>query len=209
MGNEWEVDETAEALMENNIIQKILIVGIYNTPERMEEYTPTKDSKGRGGKGPEYAQFIVKELKPFIDSTFKTLKNKQNTAVMGSSLGGLISLYIGWKYSNIFGMTGAVSPSIWWNNRNLLNEIKKSSFDTNCKIWMCMGTKEGNETTSSGIKTSLQNTRDMAVILKEKGFISGKNFAYFEAKNEGHNENAWKKRLHIPLKFFFKTNINK
>ena len=97
VGKDWRVDETVMKLIKQKKIKEIIVVGIYNSPDRLDEYSWSE-------KGQNYLKFIVTELKPFIDSVYKTLSDKENTAIMGSSMGGLISFYAGWHYPDVFSM---------------------------------------------------------------------------------------------------------
>ncbi len=100
---EWGVDEAAEELITSGVIEPLIIVGIYNAGEkRLEEYTHVRNRKGQGGRARRHAQFVVEELKPFIDSTYRTLSDPANTGLGGSSLGGLVTLYMGLHYPRGF-----------------------------------------------------------------------------------------------------------
>src|SRR6266853_977770 len=119
-GQEWRVDETAETLISVGKIEPLIIVGIYNTgKDRINEYTPAADEKYKGGKADLYGRMLVEELKPFIDSTYRTLQGPRRTGLGGSSLGGLVSLYLGLKYPNVFGLLAVVSPSVWFANHHI------------------------------------------------------------------------------------------
>ena len=93
----------------------MIVVGIYNTPDRLKEYGNTK-------KGDLYLKFICDELKPFIDINFKTLPDRNDTAMLGSSMGGLISFIAGWKHSNVFSMAGCMSSSFYSNDEKVNSE---------------------------------------------------------------------------------------
>src|SRR5262245_13166693 len=94
-GAAWEADKTAARLMRGKRIRPLIQVGICNTDDRLDEYGPWRDrSEKAGGRGKRYARFLVEEVKPFIDRTYRTLRDREWTGVAGSSLGGLISLYI-------------------------------------------------------------------------------------------------------------------
>ncbi|HJZ83033.1 MAG TPA: alpha/beta hydrolase-fold protein, partial [Pyrinomonadaceae bacterium] len=99
-GQEWRVDEVAQSLIAASRIEPLIIVGIYNAGrERVNEYTPAQDAKYKaGGKADLYGRFLVEEVKPFIDRTYRTMPDSKHTGLGGSSLGGLISLYLGLKY---------------------------------------------------------------------------------------------------------------
>lgn len=113
---EWEVDETLNALHAANR-EVPIVVGIDNGgAHRIAEYTPWVHPTYGGGDGELYAQFIVETLKPYIDSNYRTLPQREHTGVMGSSLGGLISHYIGLQYQDVFSKAGVFSPSFWFSD---------------------------------------------------------------------------------------------
>ena len=123
-GRTWCAHHTADRLTREHLIEPIILVGINNTGHsRMEEYTPSKDWRYGGGKGPLYARLLVHELKPLIDSEFRTRTGPADTGLAGSSLGGLISLSTGLDYPQIYGKLGVLSPSVWWNRREILTRI--------------------------------------------------------------------------------------
>lgn len=198
-GREWQVDENAERLSKSGQIQELIIVGIYNTRARIDEYTwypMDLDGQMAGGNGANYAKFLVKELKPLIDRTYRTNPGREHTAVMGSSLGGLISFYIGLHYSHVFSKIGMMSPSTWWKDKIIMNDVK--SLPQNLKVWVDIGTKEGRKP-----ELAVQNTKDFVKKLEEKGYQHFKNLAFHIAPGAGHNEKAWSERVEHPLRFFF------
>lgn len=200
-GQEWHVDETAQALIVAGKIAPLIIVGIYNTGgNRINEYTPIADAKYKGGQADLYGRMLVEELKPFIDATYRTLTDAPHTGLGGSSLGGLVSLYLGLKYPQVFGRLAVVSPSVWFANHHILRyveAIKKPML----RIWLDMGTRE-----SRAAKEAEQTVAD-ARLLKEmlirKGWKPGKDLSYFEAEGAEHNERAWAARVERILEFLF------
>lgn len=194
-GVDWGVDEACARLYKTGAIKEIIVVAVYNNAARMDEYTPFKDEKHGGGRGDKYIEFLTEELMPHINSHYRTLDGAENTAVGGSSLGGLISLYAGVRRADKFGKIIVMSPSIWWANGEIINYIKKTKIDTaKTAIWMDMGGAEGDE----GIKY----TRLMNEVLKDK-FDGAKNYSYKEFDGAPHNETAWSARIEHPLIFIF------
>ena len=126
LGNEWGLDETAEQLISGGQIEPLIIVGVYNTGmKRIGEYTPVRDRRGRGGQARRYGKLIVDDLKPFIDQRYRTYQDQTSTGLGGSSLGGLVTLYLGLEYPNVFGKLVVMSPSVWWANRDILRRVIK------------------------------------------------------------------------------------
>lgn len=204
-GIEWGADETAQRLIKAGKMQPLIIVAVANTPARMDEYTPVRSpSYPTSGQGKFYGRFLVEELKPFIDKTYRTLSDKKNTAIAGSSLGGLISLYFAAEFPKVFGRCAAISPSIWWENRWILTYLEKhSALLKNTFFWIDAGTREGSST--EGMLENLGNIRDLRKLLIRCGLKPGVGLGYMEAESALHNESAWAARLKDVLPFLFPT----
>jgi predicted alpha/beta superfamily hydrolase len=200
-GNEWHADETAEDLIRHGEMQPVIMVGIYNTgPNRIDEYTPTVDIHGHsGGKARLYAAMIVSELKPFIDAEYRTLDDAPNTAMGGSSLGGLVTLYVGLRHPEIFGKLAVLSPSVWWNRGVILRMIRDMPVpEPRPVVWVDIGTAEGRFP-----HRILRDTRHLRELLCRKGWREGYDLAYVEDYGALHNEAAWGRRLQHILRFLF------
>lgn len=202
-GKEWRVDETAQSLITAGKIEPLIIVGIYNTgKDRINEYTPTADEKYKmGGKADLYGRMLVEELKPFIDATYRTRKDAKHTGLGGSSLGGIVSMYLALKYSDVFGRVAAVSPSVWFANQQIVHYAEALKKKPKTRIWLDMGTKEGS--TAKDAQQAVTGARLLKDTLRKKGWKPGKDFSYFEAEGAEHNETAWAERVEPILRFLF------
>jgi len=96
-----------------------------------------------GGRADRYAKFLIDELKPFVDREYRTQSEAWRTGIGGSSLGGLVSIYVGLKFSHIFGKIAALSPSVWWNQRVILRFAAAAPVEPRPRIWLDIGTREG------------------------------------------------------------------
>lgn len=203
-GQEWRVDETAQQLIVAGKVEPLIIVGIYNTRDRVNEYTAAQDPKYKmGGKADLYGRMIVEELKPFIDSNYRTRKGAKHTGLGGASLGGLASLYLALKYSQVFGRAAAVSPSVWFANQQIVNYVAALPKPVKVRIWLDMGTKEGRDSQDlAGAQKAVADVRLLREALIKKGW-KAENFRYFEAEGAEHNEKAWAARLPEILTFLF------
>jgi alpha-glucosidase len=136
---EWNIDETLDS-----IAAKVIVIGIEHGGEkRIEELTPFKHNKYGGGKADDYLDFIVNTVKPRVDSSYRTKTNPKNTAIMGSSLGGLVSFYAAVKYPEVFGKVGCFSPSFWFGRNEMLELLNKTNtFET--KVYFLCGDNEGD-----------------------------------------------------------------
>lgn len=196
-GQEWGIDETAQQLIVAGEVEPLVIVGIYNTGEhRVEEYTPSVDPRlKKGGQADLYGRLLVEELKPFIDSRYRTMTGPERTGLGGSSLGGLVSLCLALKYPAVFGKLMIMSPSVWWDGGIMLDRIRALPVKPSTRIWLDIGTKEG--------KNTIRNMREFRDTLTAKGWRLGDDLSYFEARNEQHNELAWGRRVGNALRFLF------
>lgn len=206
IGIEWGADETADRLIRAGRIPPIIIVGIANTPDRMGEYTPWVDeSRNSGGKGDAYARFLIDEVKPFIDQSYRTKSDRMNTAVAGSSLGGLISLHLALTHPEVFSKCAAISPSLMWADGRMLREIEaKPSSLKGVRLWFDMGTREGRQIESFNSATKW--TRQLATALEKGGLKPDVDYRYLEVEGGEHNEAVWAARLDQILVFLFSQN---
>ena len=195
-GMDWKVGETADYAIGLGVVEPLIIVGIYNAGEhRIREYTPTRVPRLGGGRADRYAKFLIEEVKPFIDYEYRTLLDFTATGLGGSSLGGLVSLYVGLKYAHIFGRLAALSPSVWWNQRVMLRFAATAQVEPRPVIWLDIGTREGPQ-----ILRDVENFRD---VLLKKGWELGRDLHYQSVEGAEHNEAAWSQRVGPVLEFLF------
>lgn len=195
---EWCIDETLNALYKKTG-ESFIVVGIENGGEkRIEEYTPWQHQKYGGGKGAMYINFLVDELKPFIDNNYRTKIDAKNTAIIGSSLGGLISFYGGLKYPEVFGKIGALSTSFWFS-KEVFDFAKENGNQKNTKLYFLVGGKEGD--------SMVPDTENMAKILKDVGFK--KEYLKTKIVPEGqHTEAFWKAEFLEVITFLYNLETN-
>jgi len=200
-GNDWRADITADDLIDRGSIPPLIIVGIYNTGvRRISEYTPTRDPRSKkGGKAARYAQMLARELKPFIDTAYRTAKSASSTGVGGSSLGALTALHAGLCYPGVFGRLALISPSVWWDTHAVLQIIGSFASPSRPRIWLDIGSDEG-----SNPGRVVEETRMLRTALLEKGWTEDKNLRYQEFPGAGHNEFAWADRLGLVLEYLYK-----
>lgn len=195
-GSTWRVGNTADEAIAAGRVDPLVIVGVANTgTERMAEYTPTADTRLGGGKGRLYARMLVEELLPRLRSDYRLLSGPDCTGVAGSSLGGLLSLAIGLRYSSQFGRIGALSPSIWWDDRALLRDVRSLDDHLPLRIWLDIGTAEGLR--------HLRDTDLLAHLLEARGWREGEDLLYQRIAGGVHSETAWAARFADVLQFLF------
>ena len=194
-GQDWHVGHTADHCIHAGTVAPLIIVGMYNTKARIREYTPTHVPKLGGGRADRYAKFLIEEVKPFVDREYRTLSGSQHTGIGGSSLGGLVSLYLGLKHSRIFGKIAALSPSVWWNQQVIHRFAEAAVAEPRPRIWLDIGTREGPR-----IVPQVEKFRD---VLLEKGWHAEHDLHYERVEGAEHNEAAWAQRVAPFLQFLY------
>ncbi len=190
---EWGIDETLSELYAKQQF-KLIVIGIDNGQEtRMNEYSPWDNSKFGKGEGQAYMEFVVQTLKPYIDSHFRTLVAKENTVIMGSSMGGLISHFAGLTYPDVFGKIGVFSPSFWYA-KSCFELAKTNSKGQNAKMYFLVGNKEGSKMVS--------NMKKMIKTMEESGFEKDKIKSKI-VRGAEHNEQFWREEFSEAVLWLF------
>ena len=191
-GQHWRLQEAADAAIGERTASAMIIVGVDHAGVgRADEYTPTRDPRHKsGGRAADYGRMLLEELKPVIDERFRT--DPEETAIGGSSLGGLVSLYLALKYPDVFRRAAVMSPSVWWNNRVVLGDVDSAT--ARPRIWLDIGGREGLE--------ALADARMLRDRLTAKGWGEG-TLRYYEDRRGDHSERAWDRRVRKALEFLF------
>jgi enterochelin esterase-like enzyme len=188
---EWRMDETADSLMRAGKTEEFIIVAIDNTKDRWVEYSGTPE-------GMAYINFIVHNLKPFIDKNYRTKSDKNNTAAIGSSMGGLISFYMVWLHPEVFSKAACLSSGFAYDDGHIVDVVAASSKKIpGTNLYLDCGDQELD-------KFFLMDNDRMKVLLDKKH--PEVKLMYRIYKGDAHNEYAWAKRLATPLTFLFGKN---
>ena len=197
-GRTWQVGEHADTEIIAGRVEPLIIVGLHNSGERrLAEYTHTPDWKMGGGEAEAYGKLLLRELMPFIDGTYRTRKDVANTGMGGSSLGGLVTLYLGLKYAETFGKLAALSPSIWWNHKSIVGYVNEAAQRRHLRprIWLDVGDAEGKRTLADA---ELLHRRLLA-----NGWLDGQQLHFERVPGGTHDETAWSRRVAPMLRFLF------
>ncbi len=202
MGQSWHAGRTAAALVRAGEIEPPILVGIYNSGfARMDEYAPTRGefsgwdgercrSRGRART---YARFVVNEVKPFIDERYPTLAGPAHTAIVGSSMGGLVALYGALWHPRVLGAAGVLSPSAWWDDLAPVKFVGALKSKPAVRLWLDTGTAE----------PGWEGTRLLRDALTVRGWREGGDLHYLEVEGAAHNEAAWAARTRPLLQWLF------
>jgi len=203
----WELERGLARLADRGI--EAIVVGVHNTPARLAEYSPFPDLRHGGGEADAYLAFLADTLKPRVDRLFRTRPERESTSILGSSMGGLASVYAYFRYPRAFGNAGVMSPSIWFGQGRVIDFIREARTPRG-RIYLDVGTNEGAGT--------LRDARRLGRLLVRKGFrrhrvvkFPGSRRAaerptlkYLEQPGGRHAESNWAERLPGALEFLLR-----
>ncbi|CAN5382773.1 hypothetical protein BH09BAC3_BH09BAC3_13930 [soil metagenome] len=189
---EWGIDESLNELSQSMDLN-IIVVGIDNGQDkRMNELSPWENQKFGKAEGAEYIEFIVKQVKPFIDSTYRTLSDRENTAIIGSSMGGLISHYAIYKYQDVFSKAGIFSASYWYSDE-VYSFTKDNPVPSDSRLYLIVGKNEGAMVDES------EKMYDQIVAQEHPK----ENVMLVVDADGEHNEASWRRQFTPAIKWLF------
>lgn len=195
---EWEVDESLNTLFENGD-QGVIVIGIDNGGgHRIDEYSPWVNNQYGGGEGDEYVDFIVETLKPYVDGNFRTKSDRNNTGIMGSSLGGLISFYAAVEHQDVFSKAGIFSPSFWFSDQ-VYTHVQTTGKQYDMKFYLLGGEQES--------ASLVQELEAMETTLHNAGFGSEEVLVVTHPDGQ-HSEWYWRREFPDAYAWLFSENVN-
>jgi len=191
-GIAWDCQDTVDRLVVEGFMEELIIIGVDNTAERIDEYTYSYDpTVGEGGKGDLYLDFLEEVVIPKMEDVYR-IDSVSNLGILGSSLGGLISCYAGWTRSSIYRTAGCMSSSFWWNSCDFLNVILKKPIPKSVYIYLDSGNAgEDND--------DEQQTIDVRNQMEVLGFTLNTTLWYYLDNGGMHNEYYWGRRFWVPM----------
>jgi predicted alpha/beta superfamily hydrolase len=200
-GVEWRLDEAAQRLIGDQQIRPVIIVGIYNTPDRTPEFTPPP-----AGRADKYADFIVEEVKPFIDKVYRTQPDRGNTAIGGSSMGGMVSLWTAKEHPQTFSHVAVLTPFLRVEGKPLTDLLgSDASWLKGMRVWIDMSPSPkkyypGDDPTG--------DARAFVKVLDGAGLKKDVDYKYVELDEGEHTEASWQTRADQVLMFLYGTNAS-
>jgi predicted alpha/beta superfamily hydrolase len=197
-GRTWQVQEQADAAIEAGEVEPLIIAGIYNTGDRrLAEYTPDRNWQMGGGEAANYGLLLTRELLPWIAERYRVRPEREATALGGSSLGGLVTLYLGLRHAEVFGKLAVLSPSVWWNHKSILGYLNERApgIWEKPRMWLDVGDREGRRT--------LDNVEQLYRRLIANGWKPGETLHLERVEGGTHDEASWAARVGPMLRFLF------
>lgn len=210
IGVDWGLDEAVTQLAAEGRLREAIVVGIWNTPKRFAEYMPAKAitesglprdwpdmawMSGHKIDSDDYLRFLVEELKPHVDANYRTRPGREDTAIMGSSMGALISLYAVTEYPEVFGAAGCVSMH-WPLGDGIVAEYLARHLPARGRNRFYFD--HGTATLDAGYAPY---QRRVDAMLRASGWREGRDFLTYADIGAAHDERAWRARLAVPLEF--------
>ncbi len=193
-GRTWRVAETADELIDAGRIPPLLIVGVDHAgPDRVREYTPTPGRDCLGGSADRHARFLVHMLPPFLRKTHGVTREAAGVGLGGLSLGGLATLFVASAEPGQFGRLLAMSPSIWWDRRAILRQLRQYPLADDTRVWLDAGAREGAKT--------MRNVRDVRHLLQRQD--PRVQVRYMMDPDGEHDEDSWARRFGDALRYLF------
>jgi enterochelin esterase-like enzyme len=191
-GEHWRVGETADRLIADRVIPPIVVCGVdHGGTARIAEMTPTREADGTGGLARRYVRLVADEALPLVRAEFPVRQDRAGTAIGGSSLGGLVTLFMLVERPGLAGSAIVMSPSVWWDRRVILRLLaRRADALSGLRLWLDVDLSEGAKT--------VEDTRRLAALLSPRLELS-----YVEAPGPGHSEASWAARLPNALTFLF------
>lgn len=211
-GYSWKIIPT---LKNHKELPKLIVVGIDNAGERrLDEYGPWRTNTGTGdfshagGAGMKYADWLAQQVKPFIDQHYRTRPERENTLLAGSSMGGIITAYIGAQYPDTFGHLGVFSLASWFSESDFLHFLHHHPLNINSRVFIQVGTNEGDEIDAKFVQNMNQAYIDCALHYYQALLRTGHPLDKIRLKimaNEIHHEKHWADHFADFLRFSLLT----
>ncbi len=195
----WSLDTVIDQLLELAVMSELIVVGIDTARARMDRLGPGRDPTYGGGRAHEHLDAITNVLKPRIDSEYRTRASREDTAVIGSSLGGLFAFYAAWTRPEIFGKAICLSSSFWWANRSMIRKAALAP-EPRPSIYLDSGVALNPDAPS---QDGFQHTRSMQRALVRAGYTNGEDLQSLAFPGHVHSTAAWSARVAIPLQLLF------
>jgi iron(III)-enterobactin esterase len=213
----WHLKRTLEALYAAGTLPPVIVVGVHASADRTREYGTVEavNANGMGARAADYVRFFTEELMAFVDGHYRTLTGPGNTAVMGSSLGGLMAFDLAWNRPDLIGTVGVFSGSLWWrtdassvaarqNSRIAHAAVRAGPLKPGLRFWFEAGTRdETDDRDGNGVIDAIQDTTELIDALVALGYTSDADVVYVQVEGGQHSPATWAQALPTFLTWAF------
>jgi predicted alpha/beta superfamily hydrolase len=200
----WGLDRVLDELHDVGAIDELIVVSIDTGEERLHKLGPVADPHHGGGGGAIHLQGMVDQLKPLIDADFRTRPDRESTVLLGSSMGGLFSLWAAWTRPDVFGGAICLSSSLWWNERFMFKLVSSGTCPApRPHIYLDSGAAASGFEEDASTRDGVHNTRAMFRALREHCYAANDDLSLLSWTGHHHDARSWAGRIGTPLQLFF------
>jgi enterochelin esterase-like enzyme len=202
--SEWRLDATLNDLWSLGAMAEAIVVAVHSDVERLGMLSPTKDAAHGGGDGPKTLAFLTDTLKPYVDTFFRTRRGREDTAILGSSMGGLFAFYAAWTRPDVFGKAACLSSSFWWDRRAMVREVERGA----CPfppplLYVDSGAAKNATEEDANLRDGYHHTMALRKALVGHCYEPGRNLHVLAFPGHAHDAVSWGGRLGVPLQVLF------
>jgi predicted alpha/beta superfamily hydrolase len=197
----WRLDETLNGLLDLAVVQELIVVAIRTAERRLERLSPVADPAYGGGEAALHLRAITDALKPRIDAELRTRPGREDTGIMGSSMGGLFAFYAAWTRPDVFGKAICLSSSFWWANRALIRAVDVAP-SPRPAIYLDSGAALHADEPNPSAHDGFHHTRAMYRALGRAGYTAA-DLHRLTFPGQDHSAASWAARISIPLQLLF------
>ena len=201
----WALDQTLRGLYELDAIDEVIIVGVHTADARLDKLSPLPDETYGGGGGPAFLERLVSTIKPTIDARYRTRTDRESTAILGSSMGGLFAFFAAWTRPDVFGKAACMSSSFWWGNRWAVR-VAQTTTPPSPRPFIYMDTGAAPTTEQeedAKQRDGYHHTRSMHRALTRAGFDMQNEVHRLVFPGHQHEASSWAARISLPLQILF------
>jgi predicted alpha/beta superfamily hydrolase len=199
----WRMDDALNQLYEFGVIEELIVVAVTTKERRIELLGPTADRTYGGGRADAYLDFLVRTLKPHVDATWRTRPERDGTALIGASMGGLFSFYGAWTRSDVFSRAACLSASFWWDDRRMIHRVQEFCPTPRPWLYIDSGAALSQFEQDANVRDGFQHTQAMVKALHANCYEPGVNLVSLAYAGFAHDASAWAARLAMPLQLLF------
>jgi predicted alpha/beta superfamily hydrolase len=199
----WKLETILDSLYDLEAIEEVIVVGIHAADGRIEKLSPVKDDENGGGDGPAFLDAIVDRLRDAINTKYRTKTERENTVILGSSMGGLFAFFAAWARPEVFGKAICLSSSFWWANRWAVRTAQNKPPKVRPIVYMDSGAAINPLDKDMNARDGFHHTRSMFRAMTSHGFTPGVDLHRLVFSGHTHDADSWSARVAIPLQLMF------
>lgn len=200
----WNLEHTLDGLYELSAMEEVIIVGVHTAERRLARLSPIADSTHGGGDGRAFLDDLVNIVRPHISSKYRVREGRENTGILGSSMGGLFAFFAAWTRPEVFGRAACLSSSFWWSNRWAPRFVESSEpTGERAVLYLDSGAARDPNDPDPNVRDGFVHTRSMFRALVRRGYTPGTDLHRMAFLGHAHEPSAWGSRVATPLQLLF------